>query len=76
VPSGSERTVPIEWDSPSEGMQSDVFDVFGGAGQGADCTVPRMIFRVEIEPRVLSGLTTSRMSWDTFAPSAAVPGEL
>ena len=30
VPSGAERTVPIEWESPSDGMQSRVF---AGAGQ-------------------------------------------
>ena len=41
VPSGAERTVPIECEKPSDGMQSTVFD---GAGHGPSW-LPRIVMR-------------------------------
>ena len=63
MPSGAEMTVPIECDSPSEGMQSTVFDAAGHAPLTYEpsSTVPFVI--------VLSGFSVNRSSRETIAAS-------
>src|SRR6476619_1201654 len=64
VPSGSERTVPIECEAPSEGMQSLVFD---GVPHGALEFVPNStVSGADGLTSVLSGLTVTRVSRDTI----------
>ena len=61
VPSGAERTVPIECESMSAGMQSAVFD---GAGHGGVPMLPRITVSAEA---VLLSATVTRVSRDVRA---------
>ena len=63
MPSGAERTVPIECDSPSEGMQSTLL---AGVGQTPEVCVPRITVG---SLTTLSASTLTRMSWETIGPS-------
>jgi hypothetical protein len=63
VPSaGSERTVPIEWLAPSEGMQSTVL---AAAGQGWAVLVPSSTVSADA---VLLSATVIRVSREDFGP--------
>jgi len=62
VPSGAERTVPIECEPPSEGMQSFVFE---GAGHGGAPTLPTSTVSPEA---VLFEFTVTRVRRDVLGP--------
>ena len=62
VPSGSERTVPIECESLDDGMQSLVFD---GGGHGTVASVPRSTSSGPAS--ALLGSTSMRVSRAVFS---------
>ena len=62
MPSGADRTVPIECEPPSEGMQSLVLD---GAGHGA---APMLPTRTVSADAVLFAFTVTRVRRDVFGP--------
>ena len=70
VPSGAERTVPIECESLSAGMQSTALF---GVGQGGVPTLPRITVSAEA---VLSSLTVTRVSREVRGPLPPEPGTM